>query len=208
MDSPSDLVALVQGRAPTLGRTRLLCLDGPAGSGKTTLAAAVAALTPARVIHLDDLYDGWGGLPRLRAQLDPLLLPLAEGRPGSYRRYDWHAGAYAERVRVEPCDLLVVEGVGAGLSAYAHLRTALVWVAVPTEVRMAKILGGDLVGMSTTLETIAAREAGMEVLGISLVTNLGAGIAPQPLNHAEVIEAGKAAEPRLRALLAGLLARL
>lgn len=62
--------------------------------------------------------------------------------------------------------------------------------------------------MSTTLETIAAREAGMEVLGISLVTNLGAGISPEPLNHAEVIEAGKTAEPRLRALLAGLLERL
>jgi purine-nucleoside phosphorylase len=78
----------------------------------------------------------------------------------------------------------------------------------PAEVRMAKILGGDLVGMSTTLETIAAREAGLEVLGISLVTNLGAGISPTPLDHAEVIAAGKAAEPRLRSLLAGLLERL
>ncbi len=78
----------------------------------------------------------------------------------------------------------------------------------PAEVRMAKILGGDLVGMSTTLETIAAREAGLEVLGISLVTNLGAGISPTPLDHAEVIAAGKAAEPRLRGLLAGLLERL
>ena len=73
---------------------------------------------------------------------------------------------------------------------------------------MAGILGGDLVGMSTTLETIAAREAGLEVLGISLVTNLGAGISPEPLDHHEVIAAGKAAEPRLRALLAGLLERL
>lgn len=78
----------------------------------------------------------------------------------------------------------------------------------PAEVRMAQILGGDLVGMSTTLETIAAREAGLEVLGISLVTNPGAGISPTPLDHAEVIAAGKAAEPRLRSLLAGLLDRL
>lgn len=78
----------------------------------------------------------------------------------------------------------------------------------PAEVRMAKVLGGDLVGMSTTLETIAAREAGLEVLGISLVTNLGAGISPTPLDHSEVIAAGKAAEPRLRGLLAGLLERL
>lgn len=75
----------------------------------------------------------------------------------------------------------------------------------PAEVRMAKVLGGDLVGMSTTLETIAAREAGLEVLGISLVTNAAAGISPTPLDHAEVIAAGTAAEPRLRQLLSGLL---
>jgi purine-nucleoside phosphorylase len=74
----------------------------------------------------------------------------------------------------------------------------------PAEVRMAGILGGDLVGMSTTLEAIAAREAGMEVLGISLVTNAAAGISPEPLSHREVIQAGLDAEPRLRALLAGL----
>ena len=78
----------------------------------------------------------------------------------------------------------------------------------PAEVRMAGVLGGDLVGMSTTLETVAAREAGLEVLGISLVTNLAAGISPTPLSHAEVIEAGQAAAPKLRALLSGLAARL
>jgi purine-nucleoside phosphorylase len=69
---------------------------------------------------------------------------------------------------------------------------------------MAGVLGGDLVGMSTALETIAAREAGLEVLGISLVTNLAAGISPTPLHHAEVLEAGEAAAPELRRLLGGL----
>jgi purine-nucleoside phosphorylase len=73
---------------------------------------------------------------------------------------------------------------------------------------MAGVLGGDLVGMSTTLETVAAREAGLEVLGISLVTNLAAGISPTPLSHGEVIEAGLQAAPKLRSLLAGLAARL
>src|SRR5690606_11794675 len=59
----------------------------------------------------------------------------------------------------------------------------------PAEVRMAGVLGADLVGMSTTLEAIAARQAGMEVLGISLVTNLAAGISGEPLNHEEVLAA-------------------
>jgi purine-nucleoside phosphorylase len=78
----------------------------------------------------------------------------------------------------------------------------------PAEVRMAGVLGGDLVGMSTALETIAAREAGLEVLGISLVTNLAAGISPEPLNHQEVLQAGQEAAPRLRKLLAGIAAAL
>jgi purine-nucleoside phosphorylase len=78
----------------------------------------------------------------------------------------------------------------------------------PAEVIMAGRLGADLVGMSTALETIAAREAGLEVLGISLVTNPAAGISSTPLEHGEVIEAGRAAAPRLRSLLAGLAARL
>ena len=78
----------------------------------------------------------------------------------------------------------------------------------PAEVRMAGVVGGDLVGMSTTLEAIAARHAGLEVLGISLVTNLAAGISPTPLSHAEVIEAGQAAGPRISALLAEIVRRI
>lgn len=78
----------------------------------------------------------------------------------------------------------------------------------PAEVRMAGIIGGDLVGMSTTLETIAAREAGMEVLGLSLVTNAAAGLGDSFLDHAEVLQAGRDAGPRLAALLAGIVGEL
>ncbi|MDO5066145.1 MAG: purine-nucleoside phosphorylase [Propionibacteriaceae bacterium] len=75
----------------------------------------------------------------------------------------------------------------------------------PAEVRMAAILGGDLVGMSTALETIAAREAGLEVLGLSLVTNAAAGLSETNLDHAEVLQAGRDAGPRLASLLAGIV---
>lgn len=78
----------------------------------------------------------------------------------------------------------------------------------PAEVRMAGVLGGTLVGMSTTLEAIAAREAGMEILGISLVTNLAAGISSEPLNHEEVLEAGRSAATRMGGLLGQLVPRL
>jgi len=75
----------------------------------------------------------------------------------------------------------------------------------PAEVQMAKTLGGHIVGMSTALEAIAAREAGLEVLGLSLITNLAAGISPHPLSHQEVIDAGKAAEQTISALLAKIV---
>jgi len=78
----------------------------------------------------------------------------------------------------------------------------------PAEVQMAKIMGGHIVGMSTALEAIAAREAGMEVLGLSLITNLAAGISPHPLSHQEVIDSGKAAEPVISRLLADIVAKL
>jgi purine-nucleoside phosphorylase len=77
----------------------------------------------------------------------------------------------------------------------------------PAEVQMAKNLGGHIVGMSTALEAIAARESGMEVMGMSLITNLAAGIQTTPLSHEEVIAAGKAAEARISKLLAEIVAR-
>jgi len=110
--------------------------------------------------------------------------------------------AYAPRLRrlARQADPQLTEGVYAALPG-PHYET-------PAEVRMLRALGADLVGMSTVHETIAARAAGAEVLGVSLVTNLAAGIAGQPLSHAEVLAAGAAAAGRMGALLADVVARL
>lgn len=78
----------------------------------------------------------------------------------------------------------------------------------PAEVQMAKVVGGDLVGMSTSLEAIAARHVGLEVLGISLVTNAAAGISASPLSHEEVLEAGRQASGRCGRLLADVVTRI
>jgi purine-nucleoside phosphorylase len=109
---------------------------------------------------------------------------------------------YAPRLRalareVEPA---LDEGVYAALPG-PHYET-------PAEIRMLRTLGADLVGMSTALEAIAARAAGAEVLGVSLVTNLAAGITGAPLDHAEVLAAGAASAARMGGLLAEVIARL
>ncbi|KZS83253.1 purine-nucleoside phosphorylase [Mycobacterium persicum] len=110
--------------------------------------------------------------------------------------------AYSPRLRqlARQSDPRLTEGVYAGLPG-PHYET-------PAEIRMLQTLGADLVGMSTVHETIAARAAGAEVLGISLVTNLAAGITGQPLSHAEVLAAGAASAARMGALLASTIERI
>jgi purine-nucleoside phosphorylase len=78
----------------------------------------------------------------------------------------------------------------------------------PAEVRMAAVMGGDLVGMSTAVEAVAARAAGLSVLGLSLVTNLAAGVSARPLDHREVLAAGEASAARCGRLLADVVTRL
>jgi purine-nucleoside phosphorylase len=78
----------------------------------------------------------------------------------------------------------------------------------PAEIAMVRAMGGTLVGMSTVQEAIAAREAGMEILGLSLVTNLAAGMTGEPLSHQEVLEAGREAASRMGALLARVIRAL
>jgi purine-nucleoside phosphorylase len=110
--------------------------------------------------------------------------------------------AYAPRLRAlaREVDGSLVEGVYAGLPG-PHYET-------PAEIRMLRTLGADLVGMSTVHETIAARAAGAAVLGVSLVTNLAAGMTGQPLSHAEVLETGRQSATLMGSLLTEVLSRL
>jgi purine-nucleoside phosphorylase len=127
--------------------------------------------------------------------------PLAGPPPpdGYPSRFTDLTDLYAARLRAlaRAADPALAEGVYAALPG-PHYET-------PAEIRMLRSLGADMVGMSTALEAIAARHLGAEVLAISLVTNLAAGLAPAGLDHAEVTAAGQAAAGRMGALLAGIL---
>jgi uridine kinase len=137
------VLLLASDRPATLGEGRLVCIDGPAGSGKTTLAAALAARTGAQQIHGDDLMEGWRGLDAVGRQLTAMVGPLAEGRPGSYEHFDWEHHRYDRTVPVPPAPWLVVEGVGSGAPAIAAYVTVLVWVEVDDELRLQRGLERD-----------------------------------------------------------------
>lgn len=112
-------------------RSGIVCVDGPAGAGKTTLAASLDAT----VVHTDQLLDGWDGLLKLHHAVTPLVRDLAAGHQAHYRRYDWLAGRFAETVSVSPVGLVVVEGVGSWNPAIAASVAMLVWVDAPDAVR-------------------------------------------------------------------------
>ena len=135
-------------RPATLGAGRLVCVDGPAGSGKSTLGTALHRASAPRtataaLVHMDDLYPGWSGLgAAVAAVAEGLVGPLRSGRAGRYRRYDWVKQTPAERRVVDPVDLLVLEGVGSGAAA-PDAATCLVWVEAPEAERLRRGLARD-----------------------------------------------------------------
>nr|WP_309080525.1 purine-nucleoside phosphorylase [Zhihengliuella sp.] len=152
------------------------------------------------------LTNGCGGLNPAWTPGTPVLISdhinLTASSPLEGATFVDLTDLYSPRLRelARSVDPSLDEGVYAQFTG-PHYET-------PAEVQYAQRIGADLVGMSTALEAIAARHAGMEVFGMSLVTNLAAGISDEPLSHEEVIEAGRAAGPRISQLLAEIVDRI
>lgn len=109
---------------------------------------------------------------------------------------------YSQRLRE------LAKSVDSGLREGVYIQFRGPQYETPAEIRMAQRLGADMVGMSTALEAIAAREAGVEVLGLSLITNIAAGLSPKALNHDEVIETGRRENQKLSTLLMRIIAEI
>jgi purine-nucleoside phosphorylase len=183
-----------------LGRTHYYESRNPMAVAHGVRVAAAAGCT------VTVLTNACGGLRADLAVGDPVLisdqLNLTWATPLAGARFVDLTDLYSKRLRalMREIDPSLAEGVYAQFPGPQY--------ETPAEVRMARTLGADLVGMSTALEAIAARAEGSEVLGISLVTNLAAGITGEPLDHEEVLAAGKAAATRAGGLLSDLLGRL
>jgi purine-nucleoside phosphorylase len=191
-----------------LGRVHLYEGRSPA---QVVHAVRMAVIAGARVVVLTNAAGGLdpgfrpGQVVLVRDHVNLTgASPLSgEEPPAAYRsRFVDLTDLYASRQRevARSIDGSLAEGVYAALRG-PHYET-------PAEVAMLRLAGADLVGMSTALEAIAVRHLGASVLGISLVTNLAAGVSPAPLDHAEVLAVGAAAVPGLGRLLADLLPRL
>ncbi|WP_067454250.1 purine-nucleoside phosphorylase [Actinomadura macra] len=184
-----------------LGRTHLYegrGVDAVVHGVRTALAAGVGTMV---------LTNAAGGLRPEHQQVgDPVLLSdhlnLSGANPLTGATFLDLTEVYSGRLRTlaKEIDPSLSEGV------YAALRGPT--YETPAEVRMLRTLGADVVGMSTVLEAIAARQGGADVLGISLVTNIAAGLAGEPLDHEEVLEAGRAAAGRMGALLGTVLSKI
>ena len=154
-----DLARRIRGLAPRAGDTRVIAIDGPAGSGKTSFARRLASALDAPVLHLDDLCPGWDGLDEAPARLvDWVLEPLATDGLARYRRYDWDAERYQEWHDIPAAPALIVEGVGTGSRIAAPYLSLLVWVTAPLDLRMARGTERDGEVSRERWETWARRE--------------------------------------------------
>jgi purine-nucleoside phosphorylase len=167
---------------------RLLAVTGVRALLVTNAAGAVnPALAPGDLVRITDQLNLTG--------LNPLTGPnderLGPRFPDMSQPYDPQLGAILDGSAARL-------GVGLGTGVYAGVAGPS--YETPAEIRMLRTLGADLVGMSTVLEVIAARHAGIRVAAVSLVTNLAAGMAGKPLSHADVLAAGEGARDRIARL--------
>ena len=173
------------------------------GVRRVVHSVRTAAATGAKVMVLT---NGAGGIKDTWSPGTPVLISdhinLTADSPLEGATFIDLTDLYSSRLRA------VAKSIDPGLDEGVYCQFRGPHYETPAEVQMAKAIGGHIVGMSTALEAIAAREAGMEVFGMSLITNLAAGIQKTPLSHAEVIDAGRTAEPVISALLAKIVAAI
>jgi purine-nucleoside phosphorylase len=168
--------------------TKVLILTNAAGGINVKL-------TPGTLMIIEDHINLLGSNPLVGPNDDRLGL-----------RFPDMSEVYSKRLRALAADVAARQGVAIGQGVYVAVHGPS--YETPAEIRFLRTIGADAVGMSTVPEAIAARHMGMEVLGLSCITNAAAGVLPQPLNHDEVMEVARQVRGAFARLLEGIVGLL
>jgi uridine kinase len=153
---------LLRAAEPRAGQTRVLAIDGRSGSGKTTLAGALGRELGAPVVSLEYLYCGWDGLEQgVDLLVSDILQPLARDRTALVPHYDWARQEWAKPRALEPPELLLVEGVGAGARRAARYESLVIWLEMAPGVRKNRALDRDGATFAPYWDAWAAQEDAM-----------------------------------------------
>ncbi|HXT88486.1 MAG TPA: phosphoribulokinase [Trebonia sp.] len=138
------VIEVVRQAAAEGAGTCVIAIDGRSGSGKTVLAAGLGSALSAPVVTLEDLYGGWDGLERgIDLLVAEVLEPLRAGKAARVPKYDWVAREWGTPWVLEPPEVLIVEGVGAGARRAAAYASMLIWIEEPAAVRKKRALDRD-----------------------------------------------------------------
>jgi uridine kinase len=156
-----DRIEMSEQKSPN---TKTISIDGPAGSGKTTLARRICeSFSKGTVvtIHMDDLYNGWEDALTIqlsRTLTQQILTPISQGKSFSYRKYDWLKGGFGNFISVPLPSLLILEGVGSGQKVTRKFTDEALWIEVGSEVGLQRVLNRDGNYLETEMRLWQLRE--------------------------------------------------
>jgi uridine kinase len=147
----SELSSAIEKSAALCGNTKIVTIDGPAGSGKTTLANELATELkssngPISVVHMDELYEGWDNAlgQKLFDRIEAwILAPIRNGLNPKFLKYDWHQGKYANWSELPLTQIFIIEGVGSGHIALRKFVSQAIWVEADDDLLLDRVVQRD-----------------------------------------------------------------
>jgi len=140
---------------------QIILIDGPAGSGKTTLAQKLSAELNCQVVHLDDHYNGWDEAlgPELTTTLKTIVQNFSNGLVAKVPTFNWQNSAFDGVKEIQPGDTLIIEGVGSGQSQIRPFSSQLYWIETEPEIGLARVLQRDGAEYEERIKLWQVREA-------------------------------------------------
>jgi uridine kinase len=143
----SELVELIQSSSTKCGETKLICIDGPAGSGKTTLANSLSKyLDNCPIVHMDEIYDGWEDALSQKTANDLyqwIIEPLLKKQLIEFFKFDWTISKRNEKVVIRSHPYLIIEGVGSSVKKVYEHASLKIWIEVNQSLGVERVLKRD-----------------------------------------------------------------